>query len=229
MHRSVKEVLKNDPGLRIIRLLLNLHYLVIDRKGNAAVIECAGGKMTYYTGDELPEPVLSNNSYEESLRTLRLHRGFGGGRVVSNGPESLERFVRAATLLEEYRMPAQRPLPDHAFTVLKSVEQDDTQWSIVYFLPRRWIFFKTRAHRRLKVISLESLDLSCKSPALMLPVNTEEVRNLSRSFLTYDPAKNLSLLNSVFGKLKDLGELAAATADDLARKMSAYPETCRCR
>ncbi|MFZ2053896.1 MAG: linear amide C-N hydrolase [Candidatus Aminicenantales bacterium] len=99
-HRSVKEVLKDDPRLRIFPLLLRLHYLVTDRKGNTAVIECAGGKMTYYSGDDLPVPVLSNNSYEESLRTLRLHRGFGGDRIVSNGPESLERFVRAATLLE---------------------------------------------------------------------------------------------------------------------------------
>jgi penicillin V acylase-like amidase (Ntn superfamily) len=228
-HRSVKEVLKNDPKLRILPLLLRLHYLVTDRKGNTAVIECAGGKMTYYTGDELPFPVLSNNSYEESLRTLRLHRGFGGDRVVSNGPESLERFVRAAALLEEYRLPSQRLLPDHAFSVLKSVEQDDTQWSIVYYLPRRWIFFKTRAHRRLKIISLDSLDFSCKSPALMLPVDTEASRNLSRSFAEYDPEQNSSLLDSVFGKLKDLGDLAAATADDLARRMSDYPETCRCR
>jgi penicillin V acylase-like amidase (Ntn superfamily) len=228
-HRSVKEALKNDPGLRISRLLLNLHYIVTDRNGNTAVIECAGGKMTYYTGDELPVPVLSNNSYEESLRTLRLHRGFGGDRIVSNGPESLERFVRAATMLDDYRLPAQRPLPDHAFAVLKSVEQDDTQWSIVYYLPRRLIFFKTRAHRRLKIIGLDALDFSCKSPALMLPVNTEAVRNLSGSFAEYDPEQNRALLKSVFGRLRDLGELEAASADDLVPRMSGYPETCRCR
>jgi penicillin V acylase-like amidase (Ntn superfamily) len=228
-HRTVKEVLNNDPGLRIARLLLNLHYLVTDRKGNAAVIECAGGKMTYYGGDDLPVPVLSNNSYEESLRYLRLHRGFGGSRVVSNGPESLERFVRAAALLEEYRLPAQRLLPDHAFSVLKSVEQNDTQWSVVYYLPRRWIFFKTRAHRRLKMIRLDSLDFSCKSPALMLPVNTEAVRNLNPLFSEYDPKQNRGLLDSVFTKLKDLGQLDESAADDLILKMEGYPETCRCR
>ncbi len=228
-HRSVKEVLKDDPRLRILPLLLRLHYLVLDRKGNAAVIECAGGKMTYYSGDDLPVPVLSNNSYEESLRTLRLHRGFGGNRVVSNGPESLERFVRAATLLEDYRLPAQRPLPDHAFTVLKSVEQNDTQWSIVYYLPRRLIFYKTRAHRRLKIISLDSLDFSCKSPGLMQPVDTEASRNLSRNFMAYDPEQNRSLLESVFGRLKDLGEIDEFLAADLIPKMADYPETCLCR
>ncbi|MBN2409457.1 MAG: linear amide C-N hydrolase [Candidatus Aminicenantes bacterium] len=228
-HRSVKEMLKNDPGLRISRLLLYLHYLVTDRKGNTAVIECAGGKMTYYAGDELPVPVLSNNGYAESLRYLRLHRGFGGDRVVSGGPGSGKRFVRAATLLEEYRLPAQRPLPDHAFTVLKSVEQDDTQWSIVYYLPRRLILFKTKANRRLKIINLGSLDFSCKTPALMLPVNTEAVRNLSRSFSAYDPGQNRSLLDLVFGRLKDMGELDDLPVDDLISRMAGYPETCRCR
>ncbi len=228
-HRSVKEVIKKDPGLRISRLLFNLHYLVADRKGNTAVIECAGGKMAYYTGDDLPMPVLSNNSYAESLRHLRLHRGFGGNRVVSNGPESLERFVRAATLLEEYRLPAQRPLPDHAFVVLKSVEQDDTQWSVVYYLPRRLIIYKTREHRRLKFIGLDSLDFSCKTPALMLPVDTEAVRSVSRDFLPYDPDKNRSLLETVLGRLDDLGELTSIAMDDLVRELSTYPETCRCR
>ena len=228
-HRSVKEVLKNDPKLRITRLLFHLHYLVTDRKGNTAVIECAGGKMAYYSGDNLPVPVLSNNNYEDSLRTLRLHRGFGGDRVVSNGPESLERFVRAASLLQEYRLPAQRPLPDHVFTILKSVEQGDTQWSIVYYLPRRLIIYKTRAHRRLKFISLDSLDFSCKTPAFMLPVDTEAVRSVGRDFMTYDPGKNKSLLESVFGQLKTLGELDEFPADDLVRRMSAYPDSCRCR
>jgi penicillin V acylase-like amidase (Ntn superfamily) len=228
-HRTVKEVLKNDPKLGITPLLLRLHYLITDRKGNTAVVECAGGKMTYYTGDRLPVPVLSNNSYEESLRYLRLHRGFGGSRVVSNGPESMERFVRAATLLQEYSLPAQRLLPDHAFSVLKSVEQDDTQWSIVYYLPRRWIFFKTRANRRLKIIRLDSLDFSCKSPPLMLPVNTEAVRDLSRIFSAFSPEQNRDLLESVFVQLKDLGELEELPVDDLILKMAAYPDTCRCR
>lgn len=228
-HRSVKEVLKNDRRLRVSRLLFNLHYLIADRKGNSAVVECAGGRMTYYSGDDLPVPVLSNNSYEESLRTLRLHRGFGGDRVASSGPDSLERFVRAASLLQEYRLPAQRPLPDHVFTVLKSVEQDDTQWSIVYYLPRRLIIYKTRAHRRLKFISLDSLDFSCKGPALMLPVDTEAVRSVSRDFMPYDPERNHALLETVFRRLQDLGERAQSAADDLVRRMSAYPETCRCR
>lgn len=227
-HRSVKEVLKNDPELRISRLLFDLHYFVADRKGNSAVVECIGGKVTYHTGNRLPVPVLSNNGYAESLRYLWLHRGFGGDRAVVRGPESLDRFVRAATLLEEYRLPAQRPLPDHAFAALKSVEQDDTQWSIVYHLSRRLIFFKTKAHRRLKIISLDSLDFSCKRPVLMLPIDTEAVRNLSRNFVPYDQGRSRSHLDAVFRRLKDLGEPASSAVDELILGMSSYPETCRC-
>jgi penicillin V acylase-like amidase (Ntn superfamily) len=227
-HRSVKEVLKSDRTLRVSRLLFNLHYLVADRKGNAAVVEFIDGKMKSFTGDDLPAAVLSNNSYEESLRYLRSYQGFGGERIVSNGPESSERFVRAATALREYNWLGQTPLIDQAFVVLRSVEQSDTQWSIAYSIRSSRIFFKTRAHRRYKIINLDALDFSCASPVLMVAVNTEAGGNLSRSLTGYDPSKNQQLLESVFRQLQSLGELETPT-ENIIRNMSDFPATCRCR
>jgi choloylglycine hydrolase len=227
--RSVKEVIKSDRALRIARSLFKLHYLVADRKGNTAVIEFSGGKMVSYSGDGLKVPVLTNNDYPESLRYLGLHKGFGGDRAASNGPESGERFVRAATALSELRWLGQRAFVDDAFVTLRFVEQADTQWSIAYSIPGRRIFFKTRAHRRYKIISLEDLDFSCESPVLMLPVNTEAAGNMSRSFVDYDGQKNRELLVSVFGQLKKAGEIDGQPADDIIQKMADYPETCRCR
>jgi choloylglycine hydrolase len=227
--RSVKEVLKSDRDLRVSRFLSGLHYLVADRKGKTAVIEFNQGKMAIFNGDALPVPVLTNNSYAESLAYLGLHRGFGGDRVVSNGPESTERFVRAATILSDLRSLGQRPFVDDVFVTLKSVEQADTQWSIAYSLPGRRIFFKTRAHRRYKIISLEALDFSCAGPVLMLPVNTGAAGNVSPSFVEYDSQKNRELLVSVFRQLKKLGELDEEPAPDIIHGMASYPETCRCR
>ena len=227
--RSVKEVLKSDRALRVSRFLFGLHYLVADRQGNTAVIEFSQGKMVSFSGDALPVPVLANNSYPESLRYLGLHRGFGGDRVVSNGPESTERFVRTATILSDLRSLGQRPFVDDVFVTLKSLEQADTQWSIAYSIPGRRIFFKTRAHRRYKIISLEGVDFSCGAPVLMLPVNTEAAGNVSRSFVEYDKQKNRELLVSVFRQLKESGEMEEAPDDDLVQRMASYPETCRCR
>jgi len=227
--RSVKEVLKSAAGLKVSRLLLGLHYLIADRKGNAAVVEFNDGRMTAYSGDSLPVAVLSNNRYAESLRYLGLHQGFGGERRVSGGAESSERFVRAATALREYRFLGQRPLLDHAFVVLKSVSQEDTQWSIAYNLPRRVLFFKTREHRRYKIIPLEGLDFSCRSPAMMLPVSTESAGNLIRDLIPYNPQENRRLLDAVFRALRDLGELDEDFPQAVVEGMAAYPELCRCR
>lgn len=131
--------------------------------------------------------------------------------------------------MKDYDSLGQRPILDHAFAVLKSVEQEDTQWSIAYSIPRRLVFFKTKAHRRLKIINLASFNFSCASPSLMLPINTEAAGNLSRRFVPYDPQKNELLLDSVFRRLKELGELDAPPQDDMIRKMANYPDACRCR
>jgi penicillin V acylase-like amidase (Ntn superfamily) len=227
--RTVKDVLKSEARLRISRLLFDLHFLVADRSGRTAVVEFAGGRMVSFSGNDLPVRVLTNDGYEESLGYLKMHRGFGGERAVSKGPGSEERFVRAATLLEDYEWPLQGVLSDHAFAVLKSVEQADTQWSIVYNITRRLVFFKTRAHRRLKIVNLGALEFSCGSPAEMLPLDTEAGWVLTASFAPYDPQKNRLLLAAVFGKLTGLGGWGESLAPDLARRMSEYPETCRCR
>jgi choloylglycine hydrolase len=228
-HSSVRDVLKSEVRLRISKLLLDLHFLIADRSGKAAVVEFAGGRMVSYSGNGLPVRVLSNNSYAESVRFLKMHRGFGGERKVSNGPESAERFVRAATILEDFDWPVRGVLSDHAFTVLRSVEQADTQWSIVYNIPRHLVFFKTRAHRRLKIISLDALDFSCASPVLMLPVETEAGWVLTGDFVPYDPQKNRLLLERVFRRLESIGERPKISAADIVRSLSEYPGTCRCR
>jgi penicillin V acylase-like amidase (Ntn superfamily) len=228
-HRSVKDVLKSEARLRISRLLFDLHFLVADRSGRSAVVEFAGGRMISYSGNDLPVRVLSNDSYEESIRHLRLHRGFGGEKTVPRGPESGERFVRAATLLEDYEWPLQGVLSDHAFTVLKSVERADTQWSIAYNVTRRLAFFKTRTHRRLKIVSLGALDFSCGSPVRMLPLDTDAGWVMTASFVPYDPQKNRLVLETVFGKLEGPGGWTGLLAPGIVRRMAAYPETCRCR
>lgn len=228
-HRSVKDVLKSDGRLRISRVLLNLHFLVADASGKTAVVEFAGGRMVSYTGNDLPVSVLADNGYAESVRYLKMHRGFGGEREVSNGPGSGDRFVRAATILDDFDWIYRGVLSDHAFTVLRSLEQADTQWSVVYNIPRRLVLYKTRAHRRLKLVSLEALDLSCAGPALMLPVETEAGWVLTGNFEPYDSGKNRLLLETVFRKLTDLGKTAMVPAADVVRRMAEYPATCRCR
>jgi len=227
-HDSVNDVLKSDGELRVSKLLFDLHYLVADRKGRIAVVEFAAGKMAVYTGETLAVPVLANDDISESVRHLGSHRYFGGDRASPAGPSSPDRFVRAAASLREYGWLGRRPSVDDAFVVLKSVARDDTQWSVAYNLPRRFILFKTKANRRYRIVRLDRFDFSCRTPALMLPVGTEASWDLSEDFKPYDPARNRALLESVFKKLVEAGVMSAAPPAGLVGKLADYPDACLC-
>jgi penicillin V acylase-like amidase (Ntn superfamily) len=227
-HRSVKEVLKSDRRLRISKLFLDLHFLVADRSGKTAVIEFAEGRMASFTGGKLPVRALAEESYAESLRRLDEQLGLEGRTVVPVGQDPEDRFIRTAAMLQDFVWPVQGILSDHAFSVLRSVERPDTQWNIVYNIPRRLVFFKTRTHRWLKMIRLESFDFSCAAPVLMLPVDTGAGRVVNEAFEPYDPQKNRGLLETVLRKLEGPGA-AERPPVDVIRKMSEYPATCSCR
>ncbi len=238
-HRTVKEVLKSDGRLRIaaidgsaqLGVPSGAHYIVADASGKTAVIEfTAGGRMMSFSGNELPARVLTDIGYEEAARFLRRHRGFGGELPVPAGKEAAgDRFVRAAAMIDQFAWAIQGLRPDDGFSILKAVERPDTQWSIVYNIPRRLILFKTKAHRRLKLVSLEALDFSCAAPVLMLPVGTEAGWVLTKNFEPFDARKNRALLEAAFPPLAARGGNGPARPPDLARRMAEYPETCRCR
>jgi choloylglycine hydrolase len=80
-----------------------LHYLVNDKNGNAATIEFLNGKLVPHTGDKLPIPTLTNDTYERSLEFSKK-----AGAAKALGPGSLERFARAAEKTKEFDKTAQK-------------------------------------------------------------------------------------------------------------------------
>ncbi len=131
-YTSVKEVIQAVKDVRIEKYLFGIHYLICDRSGDAAVIEFIDGKMKVFTGSELPVRVLSNNTYENSLRYLNRHQGFGGKIAVQHLTGSQERFLWAAGLIKNYRRIRNRSLAAYGHTILDDVRQADTRWSILY-------------------------------------------------------------------------------------------------
>jgi choloylglycine hydrolase len=226
--RSVKEVLKSDRRVRISKLFFDRHFLVADRSGKTAVVEFAGGRLVSYTGGKLPVRALAGEGYTESLRRLDDQLGTGGRPAVPAGRDPDDRFIRTAAFLQDFVWPIQGLLSDQAFSILRSVERPDTRWNIVYNVPRGMVFFKTRAHRRLKMIRLDGLDFSCGAPVVMLPVETEADRLVNERFEPYDPAKNRALLVTVSGKIEGLRTAMGPAVDEVVRRMAEYPRTCVC-
>ena len=217
-HGTVETVIRSLKRISISRLILNLHYLLADKNGNVAVIEFINGKVLVYNAKRLPVNVLSNNSYKNSLKYLRMHEGYGGSKIVRDSPESQERFVRAVMLIE--RLPVkEQDVGKYAFKILENVRQHDTQWSIVYDLKSGTIVFKLKSNQEIQ--KLEFADLNSFRGGCTKYIDLSVVTD-NLSIQKYTNEKNDELLKAVFSKLFKAKEISRTEADNLMRKISTY-------
>lgn len=159
-YSTVQEVLENLTMLNVSKFIAGLHYFICDKSGNRAVIEFLDGNIEVYSDETLPIPVLTNNTYKNSLKYLKNHAGFGGTRIVSSGPESPERFVRAAELVSNYDPVINRDPVEYSFCILDNVKQSDTQWSIVYNADDLHISFIAGKDSCVSSVTLEQINFT---------------------------------------------------------------------
>ncbi len=183
---TIDEVIASDKIIRITNKNgAPLHYLVADKKGNAATIEFAEGKMLVHRGNQLPFAVLTNSFYTQSLKSRE---------QVSND-NSLQRFKKACTLVEDFKNKKSGNAVDHAFHMLDAVSQGDfTKWSIAYDLTNMKITFKTAANKNLKAFSFSDFDFGCDKNALVHDINTSSLK--ASAFLPFSSSKNLSFVKN---------------------------------
>lgn len=220
---TVSQVIENIETITIVPVISKLHYMICDHEGHVAIIEFTDGHIQYTLDNDVIIPVLTNNSYSNSLKYAKHHKGFGGSRIVSDGPESPERFVRAATLLNAINTKNNEPLHDDAFYILNAVSQDDTQWSIVYDIGARSITFKTKQNSTLQKISLCDFDFLGTSKMFNLSFNLPE--NQIPQFQNYSARENLELIDGVLEKLIRLDELSREKARELFESFEHYYQT----
>jgi choloylglycine hydrolase len=152
---SVDEVINSLDSITIGHSLMNIHYLMTDRFGDRAVIECLENGLVIYRDSDLPYPVLSNNPYQKALRYLGFFEGYGGDMSIQHRSGSQERFVSCVDLLNNDQDLVD-PV-DYAFDLLDRVRQDDTQWQFVYDIQALRIYCHTKSSDRLFEISFNDL------------------------------------------------------------------------
>jgi penicillin V acylase-like amidase (Ntn superfamily) len=232
-HATVKEVLESNAHLRVSRAWFGLHYLICDRFGDVAIVEFLDGDCITYTGESLPVEVLSNNTYAESIRYLRFHKGFGGDTPIRPGTGSSQRFVWAASMLKEYASNPSTSADQYAFSILDSVRQEDTQWSIVYDTGPGIIRFTTLHAPQIHSIEFDELDFDCHEPSLVFDMlslksgSSSEV-NMNGSFVTFEPEMNRRLLQAVFFKLYESGQSDQVPQESLMDSLVKYTQSVKC-
>ncbi|MBC7828565.1 MAG: linear amide C-N hydrolase [Chitinophagaceae bacterium] len=220
---TIEEVIETDKEVRIAAVgTTPLHYLVADKKGNAATIEFLDGRMIVHKGKELSFPVLTNNTYQESEKhalSFSNNKNFTGS--------SLGRFAKACSMLEEYRTGKSNRSPvDYSFKILDEVAQGDfTKWSIVYDISESRIYFKTHSQPAIKTVDFASFNFSCSSVPMAFDINTTEAGQISKWFVHFSKDLNLKTVQKSFGETADRISIPRSYAD----KITAYLGLIKCQ
>jgi choloylglycine hydrolase len=214
---TAADVVANAERVRIASRT-PLHYLVGDRSGGCASVEFLDGRLVAHAGAGMPARALTNDTYDSSLSFLR-ERERSGARELPSGPGSLERFVRAATLVRAAERESKGPAVEEAFRILGSAANPSwTQWSIAYDLKNLRAHFRTRANPKIRTVALAAFDLSCRTPVRVSDVDADP------RFADYSPRANRASIEKAYRGVDFLRDTPASEIDAAA----AHPDTTSC-
>jgi hypothetical protein len=136
---------------------------------------------------------------------------------------SLDRFARAASYQPDAPTPA--AAVKNAFALLDDVAQGEhTQWSIVYDVKARRVYFRTQASPEMRWFDLSTQSFACNTPVKMLDINRPLSGDVGPKFGPYKFEANRQLVESSFTETPFLSRVDAETREQLAR----YPESTTC-
>jgi len=139
---------------------------------------------------------------------------------------SLDRFTRAANMIQDFSQDSSRNITDYAFSILESVKQErGTQWSIVYDQKELAISFKTKDAPEMKSFLFRNFDFACLTPSSVINMQTDKSGDISRFFIDYSSPINRKLIGLSFGGTEFLQDIPDEALDQLSK----YPESIGCR
>ena len=215
---TVDEVIESTKKVRIAGLA-PLHYLVSDATGRAATIEFLNGKLVVHADEGLPVPVLTNSTYEESLRFLESRKG-----KTPAGTGSRERFTRAALRLDRLKQSGAEQPVDALFDVLASVAQPTTRWSIVYDQTKRIIHFRTDVQRVVRYVTMAAFNFSCAEGPKLLDIDTRVEGDVSGKFKPYSTAANYAFITRTYAS----SSVTRNTPVSEVAALAAHPDKSGC-
>lgn len=222
---TVNEVIASDTLVRVsFQSQAPLHFLVCDKQGDVATIEYIEGKFVYHKDDNLPFPVLTNNSYDESVDYVKRFIEFGGNEKFFKSSQSLDRFTQVAKMIKSIDQESSKNMIPYSFDILKSVSQGEaTHWSIVYDVLNMKIHYKTYKNQQTRTIHIKDFDFSCQSPVRIIDIE-KNIKNGKQDFIEYETILNRELIEKVFNSVEFLIPTPPENRDALSR----YPESVIC-
>jgi len=149
------------------------HFFVGDAEGRCAAIEYLKGRLVIHQGEDMPIPALFNQPYDLEMDLARYFRGFGGLYAPNLADKRIPRFVKTAVLIRDYD--PSRPAVEYGFDMLDKIKVNETpDWSVLADVRGQIIYYKTARNSQVKKFSMESLDFSNATPALIQNMDLAE-------------------------------------------------------
>lgn len=197
-HATVAEVIERVSDFSIIPFKGKIHYMVADAQGNSVVIEHIAGKVTYEAKPINQCQAITNFDVSTSEKWYAKPEN----RLKGNVTNALYRYSKLSAEIANNSF-AGNLTEKTAFTILDEVAIRKggfkTQWSIVYDLGNKLIYFKTANQKNIKEIGFNNLDFN--RPVEFVDISVNNKGNINSLFKTYTRAANTQLLKISFTNL----------------------------
>jgi len=212
---TVAELVNTDSQVRIGEQATPIHYLVADAGGSVATIEFLDGKMVVHRNEDLPFPVLTNNTYESSVKAAKPILDKKTKTALDDN--SLDRFVKACGMVKMIKEDdVNVHLVDYSFSILDKVSQGDfTKWSIVYDITNKEIHFKTEGNKTIKFVRFASFDFTCAQSPKMFNMNQDGNGDVSNRFILPDKKIKKQIMDQVVKESSSRVDISAKEEEEL--------------
>ncbi len=191
-----------------------LHFFVVDKTGQAAVIEFLDGNLVATTADDLEKKAITNSSYQESIAYY--HNGKNPSLPET---ASLNRYYNAIEMVDNYN---NENLIDYSYSIMDLIAQRITMRKVVYDIPNMRVYFKSNTNETLRYFDLSNFDFSCTEQPLVYTENQGDEGDISDKFVAYTTEINKTYIKSGWDYLE-----MTYTEDEL-NEFAQYPETFGC-
>jgi choloylglycine hydrolase len=214
--KNVSEVIESDSEVRISQsdFKFTIHFHVMDNTGDRAIIEFLDGKTNVFRNDTYLVGALANSTYENSLNSSEKFVGLGGNMALpTDVSSSIDRFVKAAGMVNNYPGNDIEPLIPYSFSILDSV-RNNTQWQIVYDIKNLQIYYRTESLKTIRIIRLKDFEYSNTKSIKTISINDDPV--IDDNWLLYTTDINRNIINEICNKSEFIKSVLGDEKEEIA-------------
>jgi len=215
-YSDISELVKNQSAIRIskVNFKFPIHFHVMDKKGDRAVIEFIDEEIKVYTGNSYKIGVLSNNSYKESIEKAESKKvGFECEICPKKAIVSIQRFIKAADLVKNIPNFNISGLLRYCFASLNEVK-DSTKWQILYNITEMEIHYRSESNESIKTILFDAFNFNTLQSVKAISIHNENV-DLSE-WQDFTKEMNSDLINTICNNSKFINSILGKEKEEIA-------------